>query len=48
MKSGKANALLIFEDHVVVNGGGKYGTPAVVDAGNYERHVPARVKVGAK
>lgn len=27
--------LLVFEDHVVVNLGGKYGTPAVVDDSNY-------------
>ena len=31
----KVQPLLVFADHVVVNLGGKYGTPAVVDASNF-------------
>lgn len=38
LKSGKANGLLLFADHVVVNIGGKYGVPKVVDALNYDHH----------
>ncbi len=36
-KSGRV--ALAFDSHCVVNGGGRYGTPYVVDAGNF-------VKVG--
>lgn len=32
---GTAQMLLIFEDHVVLNVGGRYGTPAVVNADNF-------------
>lgn len=32
---GKVCPLLVFHDHVVVNLGGRYGQPAVVDASNY-------------
>lgn len=35
---GRACALLLFAGHVVVNTGGRHGTPHVVDAGNYVRH----------
>lgn len=31
----KVQPMLVFEDHVVVNMGGQYGTPYVVDSGNY-------------
>ena len=34
-KVAKVQPLLVFADHVVVNEGGRYGTPYVVDAGNY-------------
>jgi hypothetical protein len=47
VKSGVANALLLFADHVVVNIGGKYGTPKVVDAFNFERVKPKAVRVDA-
>lgn len=33
-KTGKANGLLIFKEHVVINLGGRFGTPGVVDASN--------------
>lgn len=36
--SGKANALLLFPDHVVVNIGGRHGTPMVVNEANYISH----------
>lgn len=44
--SGKVNALLIFADHVVLNIGGKYGTPQVVDENNFIRagRVPRNAK----
>lgn len=32
--TGKANGLLIFPEHVVINLGGKFGKPGVVDASN--------------
>lgn len=38
VRSGKAQPLLIFESHVVVNCGGAYGTPAVVNIVNYLSH----------
>ena len=39
--------LLVFPEHVVVNLGGRYGTPYVVDATNFERLLyQAPVKVG--
>jgi hypothetical protein len=31
----RVQPMLVFEDHVVVNLGGRYGTPAVVDASNF-------------
>jgi hypothetical protein len=34
-KIAKVQPLLTFSDHVVVNLGGKYGTPYVVDANNF-------------
>ncbi len=34
-KVAPVNALLIFPAHVVVNVGGKYGTPQVVDENNF-------------
>lgn len=36
--SGKANALLLFPDHVVINVGA--GRPQTVDASNYMKHTP--------
>lgn len=33
-RTGKVNRLLIFEDHVVIDLGGRHGTPGVVDASN--------------
>lgn len=36
-RTGTANGLLIFQDHVVINLGGRYGTPGVVDASNIVR-----------
>jgi hypothetical protein len=33
-RTGKAVSLLFFADHIVLNMGGKYGTPAVADARN--------------
>lgn len=33
-RTGEVNRLLIFPEHVVINLGGKYGTPGVVDAKN--------------
>ncbi len=36
---GKANRLLLFPSHVVLNIGGKYGTPQVVDENNFLRIV---------
>ena len=36
-RTGKVNPLLIFPEHVVINLGGKYGTPGVVDASNIVR-----------
>lgn len=41
VKSGKANPLLIFPGHVVINVGGKYGTPVVVNDSNYVSHKSA-------
>lgn len=34
-KVAKVQPLLVFADHVVVNLGGQYGKPYVVDAGNF-------------
>jgi len=34
LKDGKVNPLLIFKDHIVINLGGRFGTPGVVDANN--------------
>lgn len=34
-KVAKVQPMLVFPDHVVVNLGGKHGTPFVVDAGNF-------------
>lgn len=31
----KVQPMLVFPDHVVVNLGGRYGTPYVVDSSNY-------------
>ena len=36
---GKVNRLLVFPDHVVLNIGGKHGTPAVVNGENFIRVV---------
>lgn len=33
-RSGKVNPMLIFDEHVVINLGGRHGTPGVVDARN--------------
>lgn len=33
-RAGVANPLLIFPSHVVINLGGRYGTPGVVDSSN--------------
>ncbi len=33
-RTGKANGLLLFPSHVVINLGGRYGTPGVVDETN--------------
>lgn len=33
-RHGKVNPMLIFDEHVVINLGGKHGTPGVVDARN--------------
>lgn len=38
-RTGRAQLLLVFESHVVVNLGGRYGTPQVVDSSNYISHV---------
>jgi hypothetical protein len=35
VKTGTAVGLLLFPDHVVINVGGKHGTPQVVDASNF-------------
>jgi hypothetical protein len=35
---GRAQALLLFPEHVVVNRSGTYGQPAVVNALNYVSH----------
>jgi hypothetical protein len=35
---GRAQALLLFAEHVVVNRSGTYGQPAVVNALNYVSH----------
>lgn len=37
-RTGRANPLLIFPTHVVLDIGGKYGTPQVVNDSNYIRH----------
>lgn len=37
-RTGRAQALLLFPDHVVLNMGGRHGTPQVVDASNYVSH----------
>lgn len=44
--SGKVNPLLVFNTHVVVNIGGKHGTPQVVDDKNFIRagSVPKNAK----
>ncbi len=34
VRTGVANPLLIFPSHIVVNLGGRFGTPGVVDARN--------------
>lgn len=34
-KQKRSKIVMVFENHVVVNGGGRYGTPHVVDAHNY-------------
>lgn len=34
VRTGVANPLLIFPAHVVINLGGRFGTPGVVDASN--------------
>lgn len=36
-RTGKVNPLLIFPDHVVIDLGGRYGTPGVVTAENILR-----------
>lgn len=35
----KVQRLLVFDDHVIVNLGGPYGTPGLVDASNFVRVV---------
>jgi hypothetical protein len=35
--TGKVNPLLMFPTHVIINTGGKYGTPAIADNGNIVR-----------
>jgi hypothetical protein len=40
---GRAQALLCFDTHVVVNIGGAYGTPVVVNDSNYVSHRPRRM-----
>lgn len=42
-RSDKAQLLLIYADHVVVNCGGAHGTPAVVTDRNYVRHTGRKV-----
>ena len=42
--NGKANALLIFPEHVVVDCGGKHGRPQVVAESNYVSHAGPRPK----
>ena len=37
-KTGVAVGLLIYQEHVVLNTGGKHGRPQVVDSGNYISH----------
>ena len=44
---GKVNPLLIFPEHVVLNIGGRFGTPQVVNAENFVR-VVRRPKGGAR
>jgi hypothetical protein len=39
---GRARALLLFPTHVVVNCGGRHGTPAVVNERNYVCHTRRR------
>jgi hypothetical protein len=39
---GRAQALLCFDTHVVINIGGLYGTPKVVNDSNYVSHRPPR------
>lgn len=34
-RTARVQPLLVFEDHVIVNLGGKYGTPGYVDSTNY-------------
>lgn len=41
--TGKAQALLIFPTHAVLNMGGKYGRPAVATERNLVRVKPAKV-----
>ena len=38
VRAGKANALLLFPEHVVVDAGGHYGKPVVVSETNYVYH----------
>lgn len=38
-KSARVQPLLVFENHVVVNLGGQYGTPYVVNVGNFLKKV---------
>ena len=37
-RTGSANPLLCFPSHIVINTGGRYGTPQVVNEANYIKH----------
>jgi hypothetical protein len=43
-RSGRAGLLLTFHTHVVLDTGGKYGRPAVVNASNYVGHTAQGVR----
>jgi hypothetical protein len=45
-RTGRANPLLCFADHVVLNMGGRYGTPAYADAKNIVRVARASARKG--
>lgn len=40
-KQRRGRVVMAFSTHLVLNGGGRHGTPLVATADNYVRHIPA-------